>query len=316
MYTLESLKKKSGNLESLSKEMSKMNKTYEKADDQRFWTPTSDKAGNAMAIIRFLPASPADGDDGVPFQRYWTHGFKGKNGKWYIEKSLTSIQQEDPVSEYNTWLWDHGEGTAQREFVSRYSKRRLSYVSNILVVNDPAKPDNNGKVFLFRYGIKIFDKINNLMNPDVELGEVPINAFDPFKGANFKLKKKLEKSGPNSWPNYDDSTFEPMSAIDEDPEKVLEICNSTYGIKEFVDPKNYESYETLLAKLDRVVGTSSKELITGSPSGKKKEEKPKAEQAASDDDEDDEVPFDLDDAADKASEDDDDELAYFNNLGD
>lgn len=213
--------------------------------DDRLWSPTVDKAGNGYAVIRFLPA--AEGED-LPWVRYWDHGFKGPTGKWYIENSLTSIGQQDPCSELNTKLWNSGL-ESDKEIV-RSRKRRLHYVSNILVVSDPANPANEGKVFLFKFGKKIFDKIMDVMQPQFE-DEKPVNVFDFWTGANFKLKIRQVEG----YRNYDKSEFEGPSALFKGDDKALEdLYSKLYPLKDFVDPKNYKSYDELKKKLYEVLG--------------------------------------------------------------
>lgn len=231
-------------------------------EDARFWQPTVDKDGNGYAVIRFLPVSPKDeelkGEEAVPFVMMWDHGFQGPGG-WYIEKSLSSIQQNDPASEYNTMLWNRNK-PGDRDFVSGTqgksgSKRRLQYYSNILVVEDSAKPENNGKMFLYKYGKKIFDKVNEAANPKFP-DEKPVDAFDMWEGANFKLKiRKYEGHR-----NYDKSEFDKPSALivgqDGKPdEKAMEaIWASEYSLLEFLVPTNFKTYAELKAKLNRVLG--------------------------------------------------------------
>ena len=155
--------------------------------DDRFWKPTRDKAGNGYAVIRFLPAK--EGED-LPWVRYWDHGFKGPTGLWYIENSLTSIGQQDPVSEHNSVLWNSGRD--EDKATARERKRRLHYVSNVLVVSDPANPQNEGKVFLYKFGKKIFDKVMDVMQPQFA-DEEPVNPYDFWEGADFKIKiRKVE----------------------------------------------------------------------------------------------------------------------------
>lgn len=216
-------------------------------EDNRFWKPEVDKAGNGFAIIRFLPAP--EGDD-YPWTRYWDHGFQGPGG-WYIEKSLTSIGQQDPVGELNSKLWNSG--LESDKDIARKQKRRLHYVSNILVVSDPAHPENEGKVFLFQYGKKIYDKLMDLMQPQFQ-DEQPINPFDLWEGANFKLKIR----NVEGYRNYDKSEFDKQSAVANGDEGELEdIYGKCYSLKEFTDPKNYKSYDELKAKLERVLGGSA-----------------------------------------------------------
>jgi hypothetical protein len=230
-------------MSTLTTEMGKLNKTVVgESDDNRFWVPDVDKAGNGYAVIRFLPA-PANED--VPFVRLWDHGFQGPGG-WYIEKSLTTLGKNDPVSEYNTQLWNSGI-EANKEIV-RKQKRRLYFVSNIYVVNDPAHPENNGKVFLYRYGKKIFDKINDIMNPQFQ-DEKPINPFDLWEGASLKLKIR----NVEGYRNYDKSEFDRVAPLLEDDEQLEKIWKSEHSLQEFLNPKNFKSYEELKAKLTRVL---------------------------------------------------------------
>ncbi len=217
-------------------------------DDDRFWKPTRDKAGNGYAVIRFLPAK--EGED-LPWVRYWDHGFKGSTGLWYIENSLTSIGQEDPVSEANSVLWNTGRD--EDKATARERKRRLHYVSNVLVVSDPANPQNEGKVFLYRYGKRIFDKVMDVMQPQFA-DEAPINPFDFWEGADFKIKiRKVE-----GWVNYDKSEFSPSSALHNNDDTLLEeTYKKIYSLSEFTDPGNFKSYDELKAKLNRVLGVDA-----------------------------------------------------------
>ena len=216
-------------------------------EDNRQWKPEVDKAGNGFAVIRFLPAP--EGDD-YPWTRYWDHGFQGPGG-WYIEKSLTSIGGQDPVSELNSKLWNSG--LESDKDIARKQKRRLHYVSNILVVSDPAHPENEGKVFLFQYGKKIYDKMMDVMQPQFQ-DEQPINPFDLWEGANFKLKIR----NVEGYRNYDKSEFDKPSVVANGDETELEsIYAKCYSLKEFTDPAKYKSYDELKAKLERVLGGSA-----------------------------------------------------------
>lgn len=212
--------------------------------DDRFWKPTSDKAGNGYAVIRFLPA-PANEE--LPWVRYWDHGFQGPGGLWYIESSLTSIGQQDPVSEMNTVLWNTGRD--EDKALARERKRRLHYVANIQVISDPAKPENEGKVFLYKFGKKIFDKVMDVMQPQFA-DEQPVNPFDFWEGANFKIKiRKVD-----GWVNYDKSEFDGQSAISQDDTEIEAIYNKLYSLQDFMDPKNYKTYEELKQRLNKVLG--------------------------------------------------------------
>lgn len=221
--------------------------------DDRFWKPTVDKAGNGFAVIRFLPAPL--GED-IPFVRVWDHGFQGPTGQWYIEKSLTTIGEKDPVSEYNTMLWNTGI-EANKDQVRR-QKRRLTFISNIYVVKDSSNPENEGKVFLYQYGKKIFDKLNALMNPEFE-GDEPVNPFDLWEGANFKLKIR----NVAGYRNYDASDFDrPGALLDDD--KLEAVWKSEHGLQEFVDAKNFKTYDELKAKLYRVLALDGQSTVSGS----------------------------------------------------
>jgi hypothetical protein len=213
--------------------------------DDRFWNPTVDKAGNGYAVLRFLPA-PA-GED-LPSVRYWDHGFKGPTGRWYIEKSLTSLGLADPVSELNTKLWNSG--VEDDKTIVRERKRRLHYVVNVLVVSDPGNPANEGKVFLWKFGKKIWDKTMDVMQPQFP-GETPVNPFDFWTGANFKLKIR----NVEGYRNYDKSEFDrPSELFAGDDKRKEEIYNSLYSLKDFTDPKNYKTYAELKRKLYEVIG--------------------------------------------------------------
>jgi len=212
-------------------------------EDNRFWKPEVDKAGNGFAVIRFLP-TPA-GED-LPWTRYWDHGFQGPGG-WYIEKSLTSIGQNDPVGEVNTKLWNSGLDSDKE--IARKQKRRLHYVANVLVVSDPAHPENEGKVFLYQFGKKIFDKMMDVMQPQFQ-DEEPVNPFDLWEGANFKLKIR----NVEGYRNYDKSEFDKKSSVSADEAELEEVYGKVYSLKDFTDPSKYKTYDELKAKLERVLG--------------------------------------------------------------
>jgi hypothetical protein len=216
-------------------------------EDTRFWQPEVDKAGNGMAVIRFLPAPSIDGEDGLPWVRVFNHGFQGPGG-WYIENSLTTLNQKDPVSEYNSTLWNSGI-EANKE-IARKQKRKLTYIANILVISDPANPSNEGQIKLYKFGKKIFDKISEAMNPEFA-DETPVNPFDMWEGANFKLKIR----NVEGYRNYDKSEFADKSALfDGDDSKLEELWKQEYSLKEFLEPKQFKSYEVLKARLDKVLG--------------------------------------------------------------
>lgn len=232
------------NFDKLNKELSKLNTSNEnKGADDRYWKAEVDKAGNGYAVIRFLPAP--NGED-LPFVRVWDHGFQGPGG-WYIENSLTTIGEADPVGEYNSKLWNSGLESDKE--LARKQKRRLSYYSNIYVVKDPANPANEGKVFLFKYGKKIFDKLNDLMNPEFE-DEKPVNPFDLWVGANFKLKIR----NVEGYRNYDKSEFDSPAPLSDDDDELETIWKQEHSLKELTDRKNFKSYDELKAKLNKALG--------------------------------------------------------------
>ena len=221
--------------------------------DERIWKPTVDKAGNGYAVIRFLPAS--EGAE-LPWVRYWDHGFKGPTGLWYIENSLTSIGQPDPVGELNSRLWNSGH--EEDKETARKQKRRLHYVVNALVVEDPSAPDNVGRVVLYKFGKKIFDKIMDVMQPTFA-DEKPVNPFDFWDGADFKLKIRQVEG----YRNYDKSEFASQSPLHGGDEAKLEsVYNQMHSLTEFTDPKNYKTYDELKTKLARVLG---EEMSMGAP---------------------------------------------------
>ena len=212
--------------------------------DERFWQLSVDKAGNGMAILRFLPES--SGEE-LPWVRVFSHGFQGPGG-WYIENSLTTLNQKDPVSEYNSKLWNNGTDAGKDQ--ARKQKRRLQYISNVYVVKDSANPDNEGKVFLYKYGKKIFDKLNEAMQPQFE-DETPVNPFDFYEGADFRLKAR----NVEGYRNYDKSEFDsPSEFLGGDDDALEEVWNSEYSLQAFVAPDQFKTYAELEAKLNRVLG--------------------------------------------------------------
>ena len=232
------------NYQSLASEMDKMAKKSESYKDDRMWKAETDKTGNGYAEIRFLPAP--DGED-LPWARIWNHGFRGPGG-WYIENSLTTIGLKDPVSEMNSQLWASGSDDDKK--IARDRKRKLSYISNILVVSDPKNPQNEGKVFLFRYGKKIFEKIQEAMNPQFQ-DEKPMNPFDFWNGATFKLKIRQVEG----YTNYDRSEFAAPSAVLGGDDAALEkLWKKEFSLKEFTDPKSFKTYEELKTRLRDVLG--------------------------------------------------------------
>jgi hypothetical protein len=242
------LKRNRASLESLTKAIESTTQTAEAGskDDTRFWQPTVDKSGNGMATIRFLPAPGVDGEDGLPWVRRFDHGFQGPGG-WFIDNCLTTVGEKCPVCEHNSGLWNSGV-EANKDIV-RKQKRRLSYLANVYVVSDPAHPENDGTVRLFKFGKKIFDKISEAMNPEFA-DETPLNPFDLWEGANFKMKIR----NVEGYRNYDKSEFAAPSALSDDEDKLESIYNKEHSLKEFVEKKNFKSFDQLKARLDKVLG--------------------------------------------------------------
>ena len=252
----ESLKTSSSGFDKLTKALEENlnpedSKKQNKYQDESLWKPELDKTGNGYAVLRFLPAT--SGED-MPWVRLWSHAFQGPGG-WYIENSLTTLGHKDPVSEENTRLWNTG--VESDKGIARNRKRKLSYYSNVLIVSDPAHPENEGQVKLFKFGKKIFDKITEAMQPEFD-DETPINPFDFWKGANFKLKiRKVD----GFW-NYDKSEFEGVSAIADNDDSIKAIWEKQYPLKPFLDADNFKSYEELKEKLNRVItGTKSTDTV-------------------------------------------------------
>jgi hypothetical protein len=213
--------------------------------DDTMWKPELDKSGNGYAVVRFLPTP--EGEE-MPWVSYWDHGFQGPGG-WYIEKSLTTLNKKDPVSEYNTTLWNSGIEANKEQ--ARKQKRRLHYVSNVYVVSDPKNPDNEGKVFKYRYGKKIFEQLKEAISPAFE-DEQAINPFDLREGANFKIKiRKVD----GYW-NYDKSEFDSTSPLFEDEAKLNTVFSQVHSLNEVIAPNEFKTYEELKEKLDRVLGLS------------------------------------------------------------
>ena len=213
--------------------------------DERFWQLELDKSGNGYAVLRFLPA--ANGEES-PWIQYWDHGFQGPGG-WFMEKSLTTLGNKCPVSEYNNSLWISGD-EAQKD-QARKQKRRPHYVANVLIVSDPTHPENEGKVMLYRFGKKIFKKIKDVMRPQFE-DENPINPFDMLEGADFKLKvRKVD----GYW-NYDKSEFASVAPISEDDSVLETLYNKQHSLAELIAPDQFMSYDEMKVKLDRALGLS------------------------------------------------------------
>ena len=239
-------KSRSSSLSKLVTETAKINAPTEGSnEDNRFWTPTVDKAGTGYAVIRFLPEPK--GED-LPWVRVFSHGFQGPAGKWYIENSLTTFNEKDPVSEYNSTLWNNGTEAGKEQ--ARKQKRRLSYIANIYVVKDPANPENEGTVRLYKFGKKIFDKLNEKMNPEFE-DETATNPFDFWEGADLKLKIR----NVEGYRNYDKSEFAEVSPLlDGDDAKLETVYDSMFSLQDFLDRKHFKTYAELQAKLDMVLG--------------------------------------------------------------
>ena len=298
MSNFASLKKSSADIGRLTKEIEKINTPQgsDREEDNRFWKLERGKDGNGAAVIRFLPAP--EGED-LPFVKIWDHGFQGPTGLWYIEKSLTTLGKDDPVGEMNSTLWNSGID-ADKE-TARKQKRRLAYYSNILVVKDPANPENEGKVFLYKYGKKIFDKLNDLMNPSFA-DEQPTNPFDLWSGANFKLKiRKVE-----GYPNYDKSEFDSPAPLFDDDDKLEAVWKQEHSLKELVDPKHFKSYDELKTRLNNVLVLNAPAKVRGVELDEEeyKAPAPVFQAAAS-------APAP---AATAAVDDDDDDLAFFSKL--
>ena len=291
----ESLKKSSSNFDAITKALeTKMTpenqQSNNKYQDDRLWKPELDKTGNGYAVLRFLPAS--NGEE-MPWQRVWTHAFQDKGG-WFIENSLTTLNQKDPVSEENTRLWNTGIDSDKD--IARKRKRKLSYYANVFVVSDPKHPENEGQEKLYKFGKKIFDKITEAMQPAFE-DEQAINPFDFWKGANFKLKiRKVD----GYW-NYDKSEFEGVTPLKESDDDIKAIWEKQYPLKPFVDPSNFKTYDELKEKLNRVItGTQSTATVDSvdlPPQTTTAVEMPKVSESA-------------------PVSDDDDTLSYFSKLAD
>jgi len=226
----------------LVKEVEKMSSTGQ-GGDERLWKLECDKSGNGYAVIRFLPAP--EGED-LPFVKLYSHAFQGPGG-WYIENSLTTMGQKDPVSEYNSMLWNNG--TDAGKDAARKQKRKLTYIANIYVVKDPANPENEGRVFLYKFGKKIFDKITAAMQPEFE-DEEAIDPFDFWQGANFKLKAK----NVAGYRNYDSSEFARTSALLDDDDAMEAVWKKQYPLAELVASDQFKTYGELKTRLDYVLG--------------------------------------------------------------
>lgn len=256
--TFASLKKNNSNrLSKLTESINKMgNKGFNDPFADTYWKLSRDKAGNGMAVIRFLPEPPGEETD--PWVQIWEHFFKGPTGQWYTEKSLTTLGQPDPVSEYNSQLWNStsDDGAPARK-QARDQKRKLSYHSNILVVKDPANRENEGKVFRFSYGQQIFDMIKAKLTPEFE-GDEPVDVFSLWEGANFKLKARLA----DGFVKYDRSEWEAPSAIPGTDEELEAIWNRCHSLTELTAPEQFKSYDQLKQRLYVVLGKVTSSIGT------------------------------------------------------
>jgi hypothetical protein len=248
MSSFANLKRNRSSFDKLTKAIEATTQSSENSkDDNRFWQPSVDKAGNGMAIIRFLPAPSVDGDDALPWVRVFHHGFQGPGG-WLIDNCLTTVNEKCPVCEHNSTLWNSG--IEANKDIARKQKRKLSYIANVYIVSDPSNPENEGQIKLFKFGKKIFDKITEAMNPEFA-DETPVNPFDLWEGANFKLKIR----NVEGYRNYDKSEFADKSALlNGDDDKLEELWKSEFSLKEFTDKKHFKPYEQLKGRLDKVLG--------------------------------------------------------------
>jgi len=252
MVDFANLKRSSGNLDKLSKAIEALNTSEGSDKSDNYWKPEVDKAGNGMATIRFLPAPAVDGDDALPWVKMFSHGFQGPGG-WLIDNCLTTKNQQCPVCEHNSSLWNSGI-EANKEIV-RKQKRKLNYIANVYIVSDPKHPENEGQIKLFRFGKKIFDKITEAMNPQFA-DEQAINPFDLWGGANFKLKiRKVE-----GYQNYDKSEFESPAPLSTDDAKLEKIWKSEHSLKEMTADKEFKTYDELSTRLNRVLGLNGETI--------------------------------------------------------
>ena len=228
-------------VESLQKDI---NQNTRSGDDDRIWKPKMGSDNTGYAVVRFLPGKDVSK---TPWVKMYDHGFTGPSGKWYIENSLTTLGQQDPVSEYNSKLWNNGTEAGKEQ--ARKQKRRTSYYANVLVIKDPANPQNEGKIKLYKFGQKIFDKVMAAMQPEFA-DEDPMNPFDIIEGANFRIKIKMV----GGYWNYDSSDFERPAPLSEDESKLEQVFNSQYDVHELVAPDQFKSYEELQQKLNMVLG--------------------------------------------------------------
>ena len=296
MSDFANLKRNRSSLDKLTKAISDTQSGNSEAgskDDTRFWQPSVDKSGNGMAVIRFLPAPAVDGDDALPWVRTFSHGFQGPGG-WFIDNCLTTLNDKCPVCEHNNTLWNSG--IEANKDIARKQKRKLTYIANILVLSDPSNPENEGQIKLYKFGKKIFDKISEAMNPEFA-DETPVNPFDMWEGANFKLKIR----NVEGYRNYDKSEFSDKSALfDGDDSKLESLWKKEFSLKEFTEKSQFKPYDQLKSRLDKVLGFEGVAMP-----------KTKAETAVLDTFKEEDL-----DVIDKKIASDDEELDYFTSLAD
>lgn len=291
MVDFSKLKRQSGNLDKLAKAMETVSTGDFNDRSENYWRPETDKAGNGMATFRFLPAPGVDGDDALPWVKVFSHGFQGPGG-WFIDNCLTTKNEACPVCEHNSTLWNSG--IESNKEIVRKQKRKLNYIANVYIVSDPKNPENEGKVKLFKFGKKIFDKITEAMNPAFE-DEVAINPFDLWSGANFKLKiRKVE-----GYANYDKSEFESPSALSNDDAELEKIWKSEYSLLELVSEKEFKTYDQLKTRLNKVLGINGEPVKAKTTVEQIRESAPKPVE--------DDAPW-----VDNSTVEEDDDLAYFN----
>lgn len=291
MVDFNKLRSQSGNLDKLKTAVEQLNSGDSSGREDNFWRPETDKAGNGMATIRFLPAPGVDGDDALPWVKVFSHGFQGPGG-WFIDNCLTTKNEQCPVCEHNSTLWNSG--IESNKEIVRKQKRKLNYIANVYIVSDPKHPENEGQVKLFKFGKKIFDKITESMNPAFE-DEVAINPFDLWAGANFKLKiRRVE-----GYANYDKSEFESPSALSQNDAELEKIWKSEYSLIELVSDKEFKTYDQLKTRLDKVLGINGEPARAKTTLEQLRETAPKKVE--------DDAPW-----VDNSTTEDDDDLSYFN----
>ena len=278
----------------LTNEIEKMNKGSTGGADERLWKLDVDKAGNGYAVIRFLPAP--NGEE-LPWAKVWSHAFQGPGG-WYIENSLTTLGGKDPVSEYNRILWNSGSDEDKEQ--ARKQKRKLTYIANIYVVKDPSNPQNEGKVFLYKFGKKIFDKISAAMQPEFE-DEEAIDPFDFWKGANFKLKAK----NVAGYRNYDSSEFARPDALLDDDDELEAIWKKQYSLEEFTKQDQFKSYDDLEKRMNDVLNPNKSRVVSSEVFDEEEEVQTKTVE---------QIKEEAKVASSASSSDDDDALSYFQRL--